>query len=670
MRRDSIVQLIAAGVLALCLMGSGVLAMRLTTSIGTHQLGYTDRAIEGDPPQVSLGIAMGAFRGLFVNFLWIRANQLKEAGRFYEAVDLSSTITKLQPRFPNVWTFHAWNLAYNISVATQTPGERWYWVQSGIRLLREQGIPANPTEILVHKELAWIYLHKVQGVMDDAHWFYKIQHAGEWTIALGPPPAPDPLSLDRGVAIKKYADWLTPIEQAPETLREAIAKEPSVGPLVERLRGELEFPILDMGFLAKYEGHRALLASREKDEMRAKMGPKNAALASAIEDPANAAAWRVLIPHVRRRVLIDEYHMEPARMIRYTQRFGPLDWRHPAAHALYWATRGSEQALPYVTQANKQDFDFVNTDRIALQSLQELFRYGEIYFDFYSFVTKKVSKPFFLAMPNVHYVQSYSEWVHELQGLGEEKIDRSEAAIRRGIAEDLGQRIFTLYSAGYENLMMTAIRYYYRRGQKEIAEKHYQDLAGWAGQNLHDSRMRLERFALPLDEFVQADLDGRAITPDVMVEEVNGSLMQAYTGGLLAGNNDLFRSQFNYARDAHKYFMERQIRAQQLDPDAARMEVVPRDFRILSGSLFARLIAVLSLDDAATMYGRAPEDLQLFAYDILEQTFRATLDHPSRPEDQRFDRLFAQPRGLEAHRAAIDAMMREQAERTSGTEQK
>ncbi len=63
MRRDSLVQLVAAGVLALCLLASGVLATQLTASTGKHQLGYSDRAIEGDPPQVSLGIAMGAFRG-------------------------------------------------------------------------------------------------------------------------------------------------------------------------------------------------------------------------------------------------------------------------------------------------------------------------------------------------------------------------------------------------------------------------------------------------------------------------------------------------------------------------------------------------------------------------------------------------------------------------------
>ncbi len=669
MRRDSLVQLIAAIVLGCSLLASGVLATQLTASNGRHQLGYSDRAIEGDPPQVSLGIAMGAFRGLFVNFLWIRANQLKEDGRFYEAVDLASTITKLQPRFPHVWAFHAWNLAYNISVATQTPRERWYWVQSGIRLLREEGIPANPSDLLVHKELAWIYLHKVQGLMDDANQFYKVQHAAEWTIALGQPPKPDPVSLDRDLAIQRYVEWLTPIERAPDALAEVIAKEPSVAPLVEKIRGELAYTKLDMNFLSRVEAYRALQDSRDKEEVRAKFGPKGQALAAALDDPAHAAAWRELVPHVRRRVLIDEYHMEPARMIRYTQRFGPLDWRHPAAHALYWATRGSEQALPYVTEVNKADFDFVNTDRIALQALQELFRYGELYFDFNSLVNRAIQRPFFLAMPNVHYVESYSKLVHELQGLGSVKIDKSERAVRLNIAEDLGQRIFTLYSAGYENLMITAIRFYYRRGQVEVAERMRKDLATWAGQNIHDIDERIRVFSLPIDEFVQHDLDGRATTPNVMVEEVTGALMRAYTGGLLAGNTDLFRSQFEYAREAHKFFMARQMRDTQLDTQA-RQEVFPRDFRMVAGPLFAQLAGVLNLDDAATVYGRAPMDLRLFAYDLLEENFRKRLDDPSRKPEERFDRVFPEPEGLAAFRAAMERAQREQRERAATTEQK
>ena len=77
-------------------------------------------------------------------------------------------------------------------MATETPEERWQWVDSGIRLLRDEGIPQNPNDMLMHKELAWIFLHKVQGVTDDANQYYKRKIAEEWTVALGPPPPPGP----------------------------------------------------------------------------------------------------------------------------------------------------------------------------------------------------------------------------------------------------------------------------------------------------------------------------------------------------------------------------------------------------------------------------------------------------------------------------------------------
>lgn len=112
---------------------------------------------------------MGAFRGIFVNWLWFRANEMKEKGQYYEAMELARAITTLQPRFPQVWVFHVWNMAYNISVATNTPEERWQWVNAGVRLLRKDGIRANPNDMLLHKELAWIFLHKIVGITDDAN---------------------------------------------------------------------------------------------------------------------------------------------------------------------------------------------------------------------------------------------------------------------------------------------------------------------------------------------------------------------------------------------------------------------------------------------------------------------------------------------------------------------
>ncbi|MEM1424864.1 MAG: hypothetical protein AAGH64_12795, partial [Planctomycetota bacterium] len=99
-RRDTAIQAICAAILVLCCTASGFLSTSIASEAGKSQLVYADRATDGDPPAVAYGVAMGAFRGLFVNYLWLRANRLKEDGKFHEAIQLSEAITTLQPRFP------------------------------------------------------------------------------------------------------------------------------------------------------------------------------------------------------------------------------------------------------------------------------------------------------------------------------------------------------------------------------------------------------------------------------------------------------------------------------------------------------------------------------------------------------------------------------------------
>jgi hypothetical protein len=82
--------------------------------------------LENTPPEYVFYIqAFGAFRGLIADVAFIRADQLKEEGRFYDAFQLHKWICALQPHFPSVWEYCAWNMAWNISVTTFTPEERW-----------------------------------------------------------------------------------------------------------------------------------------------------------------------------------------------------------------------------------------------------------------------------------------------------------------------------------------------------------------------------------------------------------------------------------------------------------------------------------------------------------------------------------------------------------------
>ena len=89
-------------------------------------------------------VALGGFRGLIANALWIRAIRLQDEGRYFEMVTLSDWITKLQPDNSVVWAMQAWNMTYNISVQFESYSDRWLWVRSGMELLRDEGLRYNP----------------------------------------------------------------------------------------------------------------------------------------------------------------------------------------------------------------------------------------------------------------------------------------------------------------------------------------------------------------------------------------------------------------------------------------------------------------------------------------------------------------------------------------------
>ncbi len=142
-------------------------------------------------------IALGPFRGILADALWIRAGRLQEKRRFAELVQLADWITALEPENEDVWIFHAWNLAYNISFLVKSPADRWHWIQGGIELLRDRGIPANPSSSALRRELGWLFQHKLGSDSDTAANYYRTQWACEISGWLGPDgAAPDPESLE------------------------------------------------------------------------------------------------------------------------------------------------------------------------------------------------------------------------------------------------------------------------------------------------------------------------------------------------------------------------------------------------------------------------------------------------------------------------------------------
>lgn len=637
MNHDTKIQLAALAVLSGCLAGSGVLAVDLSSQQARYKLVYTADANEGQPPQVALGIAMGAFRGVFVNWLWMRANDLKEEGRFHESVELAKAITVLQPRFPRAWTFHAWNLAYNISVTTQTAPERWNWVRQGIDLLRGPGIRFNPSDLHIHKELAWIFLHKIQGITDDANQYYKKMLAKEWYVVLGPPPPYDVKVRTKKAAIDRAISWLRPIADAPETLEGLYA-----GPDGETARALVNAivtnglrPELDYDTLAQYEVDRASVRSGRRKALEAAnpLGPKSLAFRALVEDPAYAKAWPRLLAFIRAKLIREKYFMDINVMIRFTEKYGPLDWRHAASHALYWSARGVEAALPRAERQNEKDFDFVNTDRIVIQSVQELYRSGAIYMDYLDLELDPRGQGYYVSLVDPFFVDSYGDIIEELR--------------QRSKVDKLFERGYSYYSAGHENFMKDAIRYFYRLGDMASAQKYYTQLRNYAGMNLNDPDRDAD-LSVPLSEFVVKELWDRQTSPYVAVSEVTGAIQGAIVA-LINQDPDRFGSQMDYARDFFAYFKAKQERDSAITADA-RMGVFSEKFAYIAGVTFVRQIMTLPFEQAETAYNQAPDWLRQYAYDGLKAGWADVLKNEESVGGRKFETVFPEPLGMPAFR--------------------
>ena len=75
--------------------------------------------VRNAPPLVAFtSVALGSFRGLIADLLWLRSENLKQEKSYFEMVQLARWITDLQPNYSGGTAYLAWNLAYNISVTS------------------------------------------------------------------------------------------------------------------------------------------------------------------------------------------------------------------------------------------------------------------------------------------------------------------------------------------------------------------------------------------------------------------------------------------------------------------------------------------------------------------------------------------------------------------------
>ncbi len=321
--------------------------------------------LENAPPSLAFAtVAMGAFRGLVVDILWLRADRLKEQGQFFDAKQLAEWITVLQPRFASVWEFQAWNMAYNISVAIPAtePEQRWRWVKNGFELLRDKGIRLNPKSIVLYRQLALIFQHKIGGVTDDVHKYYKLQLA----------EAMEPLLSSADNQLSAQPRYFQALAEAPRDLRQ-IMNDPNVARLISALKSADKAFENDDAFVRSY------LSLRQRPDRF------NPAAFEVIDSFRGTEALKRFDIFAKACQLRTVWKLEPALMQQLNRTYGPvnwnepnshlpLDWRHPDTHAMYWAVKGLQ-----VAGKGTYSVDETNTDRLVGHSLQDLFFNGKIF---------------------------------------------------------------------------------------------------------------------------------------------------------------------------------------------------------------------------------------------------------------------------------------------------
>jgi hypothetical protein len=434
---------------------------------------------ENIPPSLAFAtVATGAFRGLVVDVLWMRADKLKEEGQFFDARQLAEWITILQPRFASVWEFHAWNMAYNISVAIPAtqPDQRWKWVRNGYELLRDEAIDKMKLKnITLFRELARIFQHKIGGISDDVHKYYKFQLA----MAMEPLLNSEDNQLDS--QDNRYFEALV---EAPASWQEIIS-DPNVNSLIKALKSADKVFSDDDKFVGNY------LSLRQNSS---RFDP---AAGKIIDDFRGTEALKKYDIFAKAYELRKTWKLDPILMQELNKTYGPidfsdpnthlpLDWRHPDSHAIYWAVKG----LQIVAQEESREIGMTetNTDRIVGHSLQNLFRNGKLFIrdvplnlpveDSSQEPQTQVFKEVFLR-PDLRMFEPYNKSVLAV-------LEKYKEGDRKTSYESLQD--------GHRNMLRNAVLSFYQSGHKPQAQKIYDQL-----RKLYD----LPDFKVPMVEFAR-----------------------------------------------------------------------------------------------------------------------------------------------------------------------
>ncbi|WDE96782.1 hypothetical protein PQO03_02255 [Lentisphaera profundi] len=379
---------------------------RLSDLRREHKL--NDEVILKDaPPEIVFTtVALGSFRGLMANWLWIKNIKNQEELRFHESYQIAKLITILQPRYTTAVNHLAWNMAYNISVTVEDPAERWHWVQRGISLIRDEAMRYNNNDPELYHELGWLFSHKIDKNLDDANRYYKIQWAIEMQRIYGNKPdwkAMDELYINALIlgdklekaGVAQATAYL--LKQDLKTLLNNIVLDETIPTQLDKVLTEdqralliqyaqethsapLEFKTLQLALsdITSFKDHFMKLQENLSDWTKVEaFYRRSGKLPKAFSETFNH------LPPKTRKITLDlisnflkrrwsemHYRIIPSIALQVEKEISPdLEWRLPQAHAIYWAWRGK--------QAGHTELS-VKCERMIVQSLYSAFQSGKL----------------------------------------------------------------------------------------------------------------------------------------------------------------------------------------------------------------------------------------------------------------------------------------------------
>jgi hypothetical protein len=601
---------------AALLAGAGLLQQPLDEQSQRHELVPRDDMSARQYPGVRLlMMAPGGARAVAVNYLWARSEQLKQDGKFHEASQLASMITTLQPHYVGAWSFQAWNMAWNISVATQTPEERWLWVHNGMKLLRDDGIRLNPRALILYKELGWVFFSKMSDTMDEMHMVYKQRWAGMMQRVLASPPlgeTDEVIDAFRPIAAAPLDR--DPLRQGKETIQADKLREVLTDGSVAAYADLLRKQGVEVGW-ALLDAYNRLSTDDAAASFR--LAPPelktdaDKSLSALLNDPARKPALGKLLAFARAQVLWNTYRMDPAWMLEMMERFkAPLDWRSTLTHGMYWVWYG----IRVCGSEQLGSIDSLNTDRVLLDSLKRMTFYGRMW------CRQNPQSP---DMPDVF---TSADWRYIKPTC--DAYDHYSDAIANAVVGELMHDAKNTFEAGHTNYTIVGIEMLYAMGRTEEASRLLDYIRKRYNKNDPDWRLELEEFVMD-----RLNREGKPI-PDVASALHTAAVITAHAH-LGAGRQDGYRAYMRFANLVYDKF----------NTDAAdRLRWPPRD--IVQGGIILELLIdprpyglTMPLADRIKVYQSLNPNMQAMLYAAIEQLLRPEIE----ADGLDFDRAIPKP---------------------------